>query len=298
MLQTKTLHQTANLQSLESSLQHFTPKVVEKVVWLFRPFLPEGVAMPDVALVLQLLLHVLIDAGTQVIGSNWQRHEEALDDLGLREDRDGAVTGVRPKMFRIRDLFRGALGPKGPRLLALEDGVETAPMPLLYQATYVHDRLLDPKLLEGLELWAPVDPVKLAGQLDPELTMLRTSTQGLTAERRSTEESLLALREVQATSQRSYVQGAKIVEGFFRLVGMDEEADRIRLARRQGTTPPPDGVPLPGVTAAEDAAPEAAIAEEVSPEEEVAEAASPEGAPAEAASPEGTVLDAQEPKEG
>jgi hypothetical protein len=45
-------------------------------------------------------------------------------------------------MFRVRDIFRGALGPKGPRLLALDDGVETLAMPLLHQATYMYGQLL------------------------------------------------------------------------------------------------------------------------------------------------------------
>jgi hypothetical protein len=129
MLQKKTLQQTASLLSLKSSLQHYTPKAVEKVLPLFKPFVPEGVTMPDVALVLELLVFVLVDAGTQVVDSNWQRHEESLVDLNLRDDRDDSVKDLRPIMFRVRDIFRGALGPKGPRLLALDDGVETLAMP-------------------------------------------------------------------------------------------------------------------------------------------------------------------------
>jgi len=97
MLQTKTLQQTAHLESLGSSLQHFTPKAVERVIALFRPLLPAGVSMPDVALVLQLLLQLLMDAGTQVIESNWQRHEESV------ANRRGRSGGWRsPRRARIR----------------------------------------------------------------------------------------------------------------------------------------------------------------------------------------------------
>ena len=311
MLQSKTLQQTANLESLGSSLQHFTPKAVDRLIELFRPLLPEGAPEPELESIFQLLLHLLIDSGSQVIASNWERHQESLTDLGLREDRNEAIETVRPKLFRIRDIFHGALGPKGPRLLALGEGVESTIAPLVQQTIYVYNRLLDPTLLEGLEPWIPLDPTKLAELIAPELARLRGATQGLAAEQRATEESLLALREVQAKSQRCYVHGAKIVEGFFRLVGMDAEADRIRRVHRR-TTSTPDGVPLPEDTDSEDTSPENVTPEEVAevdvgaedaivvvtseettPEEVVAnEVASPEE-PSEDATP-----DAPEPREG
>jgi len=250
MLQTKTLQQTAHLESLGSSLQHFTPKAVERVIALFRPLLPAGVSMPDVALVLQLLLQLLMDAGTQVIESNWQRHEESVADRGLRENRDETTRSLRAKLFRIRDLFYGALGPQGPRLLALDEAIDAVPGRLLQQAIYVSRRLLDPKLLDGLEPWSPLEPAKLAALIEPDLKRLRATVEGLEAEKRTSEESLLALRETQARSRRFYVQGAKIVEGFYRLVGMDEEAGRIRLARRR-TASPPEAAPPSGATDAE-----------------------------------------------
>ncbi len=248
MLQRKTLNQDADLKSLSSSLQQYTPKAVEGTLVLLRPFLPEGVSMPDLALFLQLMLSMLIDSGTKMIDANWQRLEMDLEDSNLRDDRDGAVGGLRPKVFRIRDLFRGALGPKGPRLLALEDGVEELPTFLLHQVTYIDTRLREPKLLDGLTLFSPLDPVSLAGQLEPELTELRTSVKGLKGER-STEAAMLDLRGVQEENRHRYVKGAKIVEGIFRFAGMDEEADRIRIARRRSQTAlpdetnPPDDVP-------------------------------------------------------
>jgi len=274
MLQRTTLQQTANLEWLKSSLQHYTPKAVEKLDGLLQPFLPEAATMPDMALVLQVLLNLLVDAGKHLVESGWQRYEEAVGDSSLREDREESFSELRPKLYRIRDLFRGALGPKGPRLVALDEGVETTYLALLYQVTYVHRRLNDPTLLEGQELWTPLDPLKLAELIEPEMSQLKTAIESLTAEQRATEEALLALRETQETSQRCYVQGARIVEGFYRLVGMDEEANRIRLARRRATTPPEDDGPLPEVTAAEGAASNDATVPEASASEAAIEEAS------------------------
>lgn len=286
MLQKGTLQQTANLESLKSSLQHYTPKAVEKLDGLLQPFLPQAATMPDMALVLQMLLNLLADAGKHLVESGWQRYEEAVGDSSLREDREDSFLGLRPKMYRIRDLFRGALGPKGPRLVALDTGVPTTYLGLLYQVTYVHGRLSDPTLLEGQELWTPLDPLKLAELIEPEMNQLKTAIESLTAEQRATEEALLALRETQESSQRSYVQGARIVEGFYRLVGMDEEADRIRLARRRSTTPTPEGDPLPedadaGGAASDGTASDAAVPEAPASEAAV-EAASEGQQPAEA----------------
>jgi len=273
MLQRKTLQQTADLESLRSSLQHYTPKAVEKLEELLKPFLPEAVPMPDMALVLQTLFNLLVDAGNHLVESGWQRYEEAVGDSNLREDREDSFSGLRPKLYRIRDLFRGALGLKGPRLVALDDGVETTYLALLHQVTYVHRRLSDPTLLEGQELWTPLEPLKLAELIEPEMKLLKTAIESLTAEQRATEEALLALREVQEKSQRCYAQGARLVEGFYRLVGMDEEANRIRLVRRRATTPPSDDEALPEVTAAGGAPAETAATDATVPEAPAPEAA-------------------------
>jgi len=69
MLQRTTLQQTANLEWLKSSLQHYTPKAVEKLDGLLKPFLPEEATMPDMALVLQTLLNLLVDAGKHLVES-------------------------------------------------------------------------------------------------------------------------------------------------------------------------------------------------------------------------------------
>lgn len=278
MLQRTTLQQAAGLESLKSSLQHYTPKAVEKLEELLKPFLPEAVPMLPMGHVLQTLLNLLIDAGTHLVESGWQRYEEAVLDSSFREDRNDSFTELRPKLFRIRDLFRGALGPKGPRLLALDNGVETTYLALLHQVTYIHGRLTDPKLLEGQDLWLPLEPMKLAELIEPDMSRLKTAMDSLTAEQRATEEALLALREMQAKSQRCYVEGARLVEGFYRLVGMDEEANRIRLVRRRATTPPPEGDPLPEVTA-EDVKPDAAVPEAPPPEATATETALPDGQP-------------------
>jgi len=267
MLQRRTLQQTADLESLKSSLQHYTPKAVEKLEELMRPFLPEAAtAMSPMALVLQTLLNLLVDAGNHLVESGWQRYEEAVGDSSLREDREESFSELRPKLYRIRDLFRGALGPKGPRLVALDDGVEKTHVALLHQVSYVHRRLTDPQLLEGQILWSPLEPLKLAELIEPDMAQLKTAIESLSTEQRATEEALLALREVQEKSQRCYVQGARLVDGFYRLVGMDEEANRIRLVRRRATTPPSEDDPPPEETATEAAASGATVPEAPAPE--------------------------------
>lgn len=282
MLQRRTLQQAAGLESLKSSLQHYTPKAVEKLEVLLKPFLPEAAPMPHMGHVLQTLLNLLVDAASHLVESGWQRYEEGVMDSNFREARNDSFTELRPKLFRIRDLFRGALGQKGPRLVALDNGVETTYLALLHQVTYIHGRLTDPKLLEGQDLWLPLEPLKLAELIEPEMTQLKTAMDSLTAEQRATEEALLALREMQEKSKRCYVEGARLVEGFYRLVGMDEEANRIRLVRRRATAPPTDGDPLPEETPAEDAASDATAPEAPVPEAAAAGVALPDAAPAKA----------------
>ncbi len=238
-----TMGHRAAIRSLTSSLQQFTPKATEALVRLLSPFAPEGVPLPDLALVLQILLNMLLNAGERLTDVSWQRRDEGAADKETRGQRDSTVKTLRPKVQHVSDCLLNALGPEAPARFGI-DTVETIPMALYDQVVHLDKHLRSSGVLEKKTLVGiTIDPVALADSLEPEKSLLGESLDTLTAEERATEAALLAKDRIVEEIRTLYVAAAKVIEGFYRLAGLDKEAERLRLTvrRRNNSELPGEG---------------------------------------------------------
>ncbi len=239
-----TLALRAAIRSLTSSVQQFTPNVVEGLPRALSPFLPEGVTLPDIALVLQILTSILTKASEKLTDVSWQRRDEGMVDKEARSQRDAAAQTLRPKVRHVSDCLFNAFGEEAPASFGVET-IETVPMALHDQVVHLDRHLRKPEALERKpQVGITIDLVALADSLEPEKTVLGDSLDTLTAEERATEAALIEKDRLVDDIRRLYVAAAKVIEGFYRLAGLDEEAERLRLTvRRRSAGEAPDGEP-------------------------------------------------------
>lgn len=231
----------AAIRSLTSSLKENTSRVVEGAVRVLGPFTPEGVGLPDLAVVFQTLLNLLHDAASRINDAGWQRRDEGTVDSKARRKRDEAAKGLRAKVQHVSNCIWNALGDDGLETVGLDKGIEPNPIAMLDQVIHMDRHLRDPALLAGeVRVGITLDPVALADSLEPEKSSLSDSLDTLTDEERATETALLEKDATVREVRRLYVAAAKVIEGFYRLAGLGAEADRLRLnARRRNAEDEP-----------------------------------------------------------
>ena len=107
-------------------------------------------------------------------------------------------------------------------------------MALLDQIVHLDSHLRDPEAFSHEpRVGVSLDPVALADSLEPEKTLLSESLETLTAEQRATESALDEKDAIVNEVRRLYVAAAKVIEGFYRLAGLEKEAERLRLTVRR-----------------------------------------------------------------
>jgi hypothetical protein len=259
----------------------------------FAPILTlgEGTPMPDWDALQDSHAALLELSAAEVRRVDHQHRAKKTVMSGYRKQRQALAGDLKVQYRDLRKSVDAAYGEAG--LVAF--GIESPP-PRRFVA--VHEQMRE--LLEQVR--DPDFPARLpepkAGQTVPDLQRFATSLDARIQElealmetirrmQKLLDESYLVKRETLRQSRRTYLNLARIQEGYYRLVGLDDLADRIRTEVHRTSPrrkPAQAGTP----------------AEESSPEDSPAEGTPPAGPPADAppvASPDSSpTLDAAAPK--
>lgn len=215
---------------------------------------------------------VLLDEGIQEVQEKSQAHRIAkIETSNALRERD--VFG-REITGRFRGLRSSAKASYKERwlLLGLVAPPETDHTGMYERCRDLHEYLLDPQM--PIRLGDPEDgqPAfdfpQLASTLGPRLDLYKQSLDRWVEAKKQRDDALISKRAAVKRLRSLYANIARIQEGYFRLAGLEELADRIRLTIPRSspkqslaeptptTEPTPDTEPTPTVLAVLEPAPD------------------------------------------
>ena len=246
--------------------------------------------IPDVEALLTFLGLELERLGKVMIAADQAYLDEVSDDPGYREARDEARNALADKYLRQRDIFTGTFGKVAAREVGFEANVERDGGRLVFQVQRIVDKLtsgyeLPVSDMQGVE----ITPTKFAEDFDPEYTNLSEAQDDLLRELREADTKLIAKRASIEAFDGWFLATTRSGVALYTLVGMDEEARRIRPSLRrpgrraaevEGEEEPPASDPPAGDAAAGDPADRESAAEPATADSPTAPATAPEVSPA------------------
>lgn len=253
-----------------ASVAAYATKAHQGLDGLLTPLLDEGETLPDFALVQELLLRLVRGREQEMLTADSTKLVDQGPEAVLMTRRDDLVSALYGRMVEIRRAVSGILGSEViDEVMRITGSTSRDPEHLVRQVEQVIDHLRNPELsvpplreADGSDLvlqsWT-VQTETLVSQLKPLLEDVETEKRRtITATREKTESMEafdLALNNV-----------AQILRAYFVLVGMDREAEllRLRSIRRGGSSSEaePDSAPPP-----EEEVPEVPIPEAPGPTE-------------------------------
>lgn len=218
---------------------------------LYTPILGEGETMPDWAL--------LFDLDARLIGS--LSHRAEVGDQGRRDAvaaRVQLTTERNQKASMLRDVLRNverrvtrAYGADALRVLGIRAPFATQPDGLVAEAVTIRDRCLVEDLRPtSLQAGAtPLDWRAIAVEIDAASSDLAACISQRKDQEEAAVQALLEKRVGLEKQRLGRIYVVQRVEATFRMCGLEEEADRLRLTIPQrpsseepdGGEPPPDG---------------------------------------------------------
>lgn len=208
-----------------------------------REFLEEGETLPDVRLVLVLLGRMVAAAAARLVRDQREHEYELGAGVVTRARRDTAAEVLRRRLVNVRALVAAFFGRRrGSEILGLEGGTAEATRPnlLCRQAGTAANCLRKPELeVPGTKLHLVLDPVVLAGDLEPDVEALSQALIDVERGERRARRTLAAKEE--AMAELDFVQRASVsvMKGFFTLAGRSDLARQIGGLPRQKNSPDP-----------------------------------------------------------
>lgn len=214
---------------------------------------------PDVEALLGFLAAVLERLGEEMVAADQAYLEEISDDPKFREAREEARDALTDKFLRQRDIFTGTYGKVVAREVGFEANVERDAARLVLQVQRIVDTLTSgyrppPEEVAGVT----IELETFAGDFDPEYTNLSQAQDDLLRELREADTKLIAKRTAIERFEAWFLVTTRTGVAYYTLVGMDEEARRIRPSIRrpgrraedvEGEGPPADEPPAAEPTA-------------------------------------------------
>ena len=275
---------------LATSTQTQNPMVSGELDELYRSILPEGEEVPDLPdfkVVQSSNVLLLLHSADNVRRAD-QAHRKNLVELdNMRSRRRQMAEGFKQRYRDERKSFEGTYGEDSLAYVGLDAPPGLSFLAVREQLLEFRERLRDPetpgKLGNPLPGHSPVEPETLADAVDGEVSAYDTLMTDIRQQRKRADESLSVKKAALADHRRVVVNVARIQEGYYRLVGLDDLADRIRAARRrrkakEDETPENGAQPENGETpeSPESAEmPESPVAAEAAESPETAETAEP-----------------------
>ena len=231
----KTLKYLEETEFLATSIRTQKPTVNSELGDMYAEAFPEGGGPPQPDWDgLQDANLALLERSAQKLRqaeSDHRRDQLRLDQL--RRDRKEQVGGLKAGHRALRTSFAGTYGVESQPLVGLEAAPARNYPAFRGQVKVASTRMRDPELVEQLPPplhgQKPIDLESLATAQDGGIEQLDRTTLAIKAMQKQADESVLAKRRAQRRHRRVYVNVARIQEGLYRLAGLDELADRIRV---------------------------------------------------------------------
>jgi hypothetical protein len=218
-----------------SSLRENKPKLVQLLTPLLQANLPEGRTAPDVGEQIDAVADTLELRGERMIASDQAYLDETGDDVKFREHRDEAAEQLVAKYLAQRDVYTGSFGVALAREAGFDPVIDQKPDRFFLQVQRVKQNLESPSFtLPAVRVGGvTIDPLAFAQGFDPEYTRMDDAQKDLLRERREADTKLIAKREAMELYDQWFRYAAGYAETSMRLVGMNEEADRVRPSERR-----------------------------------------------------------------
>lgn len=177
----------------------------------------------------------LLDRWTREVRRADEAHRVNLVKASqLRRQRRETTNGLRRQHRDLRKSFDGTYGPEALPLVGLDAPPERRFVAVREQLRDVVTRMRNPELASQLPApragQPPLDLQQLADALETHIQAFEALMEEIQRMRKIVDESLAEKRRVLKAHRRVYVNLAGIQERYYRLVGLDELADRIRSA--------------------------------------------------------------------
>ncbi len=235
-----TLQHLEKTEYLVVSAKTQKPTVNDRLAELGSPPAGEGSGgappAPDWNQLQEWSIHSLEDSAEEVRSTDRNLRKTRVRLTKARQDRDGRIERMAAGHRSLRQSFTGTYGPKSLPLVGLDEVPARALMPVREQMRETVGRMRDPQLAAGLpEPLAgqkPIDLESVANARDTEIGDLEAKMGDIDELRKQTDEALIVRDEALAKNRRVYVNVGRLLEGVYRLAGLDELADRIRATQR------------------------------------------------------------------
>ncbi|MCP3956500.1 MAG: hypothetical protein GY719_01470 [bacterium] len=192
----------------------------------------EGAAVPDWDLLQDTHVSLLQRSMSKVRQADRDHRVNKIQLSQLRKERRGQIKTLKGRHRDLRRSFTGTYGEESLPFVGLDAPPAVRHVAVREQALEVLDRMRDPELASQVgdprSGQVALDLGLLADALQDEILQLEEMTLAIQEMRKRLDESLLAKREALEAHRRVYVNVTRIQEGYYRLAGRDELADRIR----------------------------------------------------------------------
>jgi len=158
---------------------------------------------------------------------------DRVRDRQLRRDRRDHVRRLKQGHRDLRQSFTGTYGDQALPLVGLDAPLDRRFLAVREQMLEVVERMLDADLAGKLPApragQSAIDLVTLAGARQGEIQQLEVTMEAIKGMRKRLDASIVARDEAQDRHRRIYANVARVQEGLYRLAGLDDLADRIRV---------------------------------------------------------------------
>jgi len=198
---------------------------------LYAPVLAEGETMPDWAFLFDLDARLIATSSLRAEAGDQKRRDAVAGRVLLTMERNNKAWILRDVLRGVERRVKRAYGAEALRIFGIRPPFARQPDALVAEAVTIRDRLLVEELRpKSLQPGAPpVDWTALAVEIDE----VSSGLAACIAQRKEQEETAvqaLLVKNLGLEQQRlGRVYVVQRVESTFRMCGLDEEADRLRL---------------------------------------------------------------------
>lgn len=255
----ETLTSLDRAEFLGKSTRQQQPLVTPRLVQVYGTLPPRAEGEPPRVLDFDDLQEAnaeLLDEATREVRVTAHAYRQAKVKLSkLRVDRREQGKDLRKRHRNTRKTFEGTHGKDSLPLVGLDAQPEPAYTALREQWVEVIQRMRTPDLAARLgDPLAGQEPLKLdklADGHEAAVQAFEKVTDDITTMTKIKDEALVAKKEAQKYQRRVLANVARIQEGYYRLAGLDDLADRIRVTIPKRSAKPTDETP--GDTPTDDA---------------------------------------------
>ncbi len=191
-----------------------------------------GVPAPDWDLLQESHAALLEASAAEVRRTDQVYRVKKVKLSDLRRARRVLVKTLKQEHRDVRNSFTGTYGKESLALVGLDAPPERRFVAFREQQLETLERMRDPELAAMLPApragQAALDLPALAEALEAEIGQLEASSAAIKGMGKQVDESMVVQKETLKQHRRHYVNVARVMEGYYRMAGLDDLADRIR----------------------------------------------------------------------